>query len=93
MAEKIIKLLGVEPRGGYRLALRFSGGATGVLDFATFVDAGTPMTEPLRDPAFFARYFIEMGALGWPNGLELGAGALWGRLEGVGELVRGKRVG
>lgn len=72
MAKKIIKLIGAEPRGGYRLALRFSDGATGVFDFATFVDAGTPMTEPLRDPAFFARYFIEMGRwigrMGWSLG-------------------------
>jgi hypothetical protein len=40
---KVIKLTEVEPKGGYRLALRFSDGAVGVFDFAPFVDANTPM--------------------------------------------------
>ncbi|TNY25438.1 DUF2442 domain-containing protein [Fulvimonas soli] len=88
----MIKLIEVEPRGGYQLALRFSDGAAGVLDFAPFVDANTPMTAPLRAPAFFARHHIELGALAWPNGLDFSAGSLYRRLEDAGKLVRGKRV-
>lgn len=34
-----------------------------VFDFTPFVEAGTEMTEPLRDAAFFKRCFIELGAL------------------------------
>jgi hypothetical protein len=88
----MIKLIAVEPKEQYRLLLRFSDDSHGVLDFASFVDAATEMTEPLRDPAFFARHFIELGALAWPNGLEFSAGALHQRLQDEGELVRGKRV-
>ena len=30
-----------------------------------------PLLEPLRDSVYFARFFIDAGALCWPNGLEL----------------------
>ncbi len=86
------KLIGVEPKGGYQLALRFSDGATGVFDVAPLVEAGTPMTEPLRDPEFFARHTIELGALAWPNGLDFSAGSLYRRLQDAGRLTGGKKV-
>lgn len=88
----MIKLTEVESKGGYQLALRFSDGASGVFDFTQFVDAGTPMTEPLRDPAFFARHYIELGALAWPNGLDFSAGSLYRRLRDEGKLASGKKV-
>lgn len=88
----MIKLIEVESKGGYQLTLRFSDGASGVFDFAPFVDADTPMTAPLRDPAFFARHYIELGALAWPNGLDFSAGSLYRRLEDAGELAHGKQV-
>lgn len=88
----MIKLIEVEPKGGYQLALRFSDGAAGVFDFAPFVDANTPMTAPLRDPVFFASHYIELGALAWPNGLDFSAGSLYRRLQDAGKLVHGKRV-
>ena len=60
----MIKLIAIEPKQGYGMLLRFSNGACGTFDFTPFVEAGTEMTEPLRDPAFFKRCFIEAGALG-----------------------------
>ena len=82
----MIKLVSIEARGGTRLLLRFSDGAWGICDFASFVEANTSMTAPLRDAAFFARHFIEMGALAWPNGFDLSAGSLHQRLHDAGEL-------
>ena len=32
---------------------------------------GGEMVEPLRDPAFFARVFLDVGILTWPNGFDL----------------------
>ena len=29
------------------------------------------MTAPLKDPAFFARVFVEMGVPTWPNGCDI----------------------
>ncbi len=46
------------------------------------------MTRPLADAAYFARAFIEGGALAWPNGFELSADALHRRLAASGALVR-----
>ncbi len=88
----MIKLIAVEPKEGWQLLLRFSDGASGVFDFSRFVEADTEMTVPLRDPAFFARHFIELGALAWPNGLDFSAGLLYQRLQDEGRLVRGKKV-
>ncbi|TAM57253.1 MAG: DUF2442 domain-containing protein [Rhodanobacter sp.] len=82
----MIKLKAVESKGGYRLLLRFSDGSSGVLDFAPFVEAATEMTAPLSDPTFFSRYFIELGALAWPNGFDLSAESLHRRLEKDGGL-------
>ena len=67
---------------------RLSDDAWGIYDFAHFIDAGTEMTARLRDPAFFARYFIEAGALACPNGFYLSAESLYRRLEVSGDLRR-----
>lgn len=88
----MIKLIAVEPKDACKLLLRFSDGSWGVYDFARYVEAGTPMTEPIRDADYFARHFIELGALAWPNGLDLGAEALHQRLRDAGELRRYSRV-
>jgi len=46
------------------------------------------MVQPLRDAAFFKRFFIEEGALAWPNGLDLSADSLHRRLAEQGRLQR-----
>ena len=85
----MIKLTAIEPSKDRRLLLHFSDGARGVFDFTPFVEAGTAMTEPLREPAFFSKAFIELGALAWPNGFELSAESLYRRLGEAGALQRG----
>ena len=46
------------------------------------------MVRPLKDPAFFARVFVELGALTWPNGFDLDPIALHDRMAAAGELSR-----
>ncbi|MGB4860289.1 MAG: DUF2442 domain-containing protein [Dokdonella sp.] len=82
----MIKLIAVEPKGEERLLLRFSDGSSGIFDFAQFVEANTEMTAPLAEPDFFSRYFIEAGALAWPNGFDLSAASLQQRLDEAGKL-------
>lgn len=84
----MIKLIAIEPHGGTTLLLRFSDGTQGLYDFASFIDADTEMTAPLRDPGFFSRHFIEAGALAWPNGFDLSAHSLHRRLQESGDLRR-----
>lgn len=85
----MIKLTAIEPSKDRCLLLHFSDGARGVFDFTPFVEAGAAMTEPLREPAFFSKAFIELGALAWPNGFELSAESLYRRLGEAGALQRG----
>lgn len=88
----MIKLIAVEPKGAYKLLLRFSDEAWGIYDFAHYVEAGTQMTAPLKNPDYFKRYFIELGALAWPNGFDLSAESLYRRPQEAGELHRDSKV-
>jgi hypothetical protein len=82
----LIKVVKVEPLGGHRLRIRFSDGRIGERDFADVVSAGGPMLEPLRDPAYFARVFIEFGAPTWLNGYDLAPNALHAEMSEAGSL-------
>ncbi len=72
----MIKLIQATPQFGFRLKLVFSDHSWGELDFKPSLQRTGSLLEPLRDPIYFARCFIEMGALCWPNGLELGTESL-----------------
>ena len=82
----MIKVIAAEHTGNYEIRLAFSDKTGGVLDLRPFAEAGTSMTEPLRDAAFFQRFFIEAGALAWPNGFDLSARSLQARLREAGRL-------
>ena len=82
----LIKVAKVEPLGGHRLRLRFSDGSVGERDFGDIVAAGGPMLDPLHNSAFFARVFVEFGALTWPNGYDLAPNALYAEMSEAGLL-------
>jgi Protein of unknown function (DUF2442) len=65
----MIKVTKIKPLGGYRLHATF--GAAGEHDFSALVAESGPMGEPLRDPAYFARVFLEYGAPTWPNSFDM----------------------
>lgn len=73
---EIVHVTKVEKLGGFRLRLTFSDGTVGERDFSDLVAETGEMVEPLRDPAFFNRVFIECGVLAWPNGFDLDSIAL-----------------
>ena len=73
---ELVDVVRVEPRGRYRLALAFSDGTEGEHDFADLVAEGGEMVEPLGDPDFFTRVFLDDGILTWPNGFDLDSIAL-----------------
>ncbi len=78
----------VEYLDGFRLRIRFSNGRQGVHDFSSTAARDGEMVRPLKDPAFFARVFVEFGALAWPNGFDLDPIALHDRMSAAGELTR-----
>ena len=58
------------------LRLAFSDGSEGDLDFAPILARDTDLTRPLAQPEYFGGFFLELGALCWPNGLEFSARSL-----------------
>lgn len=84
----MIKLVHIERHSDATLDLAFSDGSSARWSAADLIARDTVMTRPLADPAYFARAFIEGGALAWPNGLELSATSLHRRLDENGALLR-----
>jgi hypothetical protein len=82
----IVKVLKVQKVGGFRLRLRFSDGTEGVRDFSDIVNGAGSMVAPLRDPKFFARVFLQIGTLTWPNGFDLDSIALHDEMKDAGQL-------
>jgi Protein of unknown function (DUF2442) len=68
MLTKVLELLVIPP---YGLHVRFNNGQAGVHGCSKLVLEPGPMIEPLRDPALFARAFLEFGAPTWPNGFDM----------------------
>ena len=67
---KLVDARRVKALDGYRLEIVFDDDTVGVVDLSEFVRLG-PVTEPLLDPDFFARVFVEMGVPTWPNGCDI----------------------
>jgi hypothetical protein len=84
----MIKLTALRPLDDAKLALTFSDGSHGIWSAESLVARDTVLTRPLADPSYFARAFIEAGALAWPNGLELSAWTLQAELREAGLLKR-----
>jgi len=84
---KMVRAVRVKALEGYRLEIVFDDHMTGVLDLNDFVRSGV-VTEPLRDPAFFARVFVEMGVPTWPNGCDIDAINAHMELEAAGLLKK-----
>jgi hypothetical protein len=84
----MIKVAKIKCLGGHRMRAAFSDGMAGEYDFAAIVRDGGPMVEPLRDPGYFARVFLEDGAPTWPNGYDVAPGWLRREIEATGALAR-----
>ncbi|HEV2745913.1 MAG TPA: hypothetical protein VGW34_01275 [Allosphingosinicella sp.] len=84
----MIELVRIDVAGERMLDLTFSDGSTGRWSADAVIARDTVLTRPLGDPGYFARAFVEAGALAWPNGLEFSGHALHGKLAEAGSLTR-----
>jgi hypothetical protein len=78
----------VEPLPGYRLRVRFVDGVEGIVSMAKLVnskDAG--VFAVLRDPGFFAKAIVILGAVTWPGNIDLAPDAMHDEIEAHGEWV------
>jgi len=66
------KVTSIELVGGYRIRVTFRDGYMSEVDlWPLFSNPRGPLTEPFRDPLFFAQAFLERGTLTWPNGCDI----------------------
>jgi hypothetical protein len=84
----MIDVVSVRPIGGFKLEIEFSDGTVGVRDFSFVTKKTGSMAQPLKDPAYFARVFIDDGALTWPNGYDWDPIALHEDMKAEGLLRR-----
>ena len=76
----MIKIVQARPATGTKISLMFSDGSRGEFDVAALIERKTELTAPLLDEHFRNRFFLELGALCWPNGLALSAASIHRRL-------------
>ncbi|MBI3523498.1 MAG: DUF2442 domain-containing protein [Betaproteobacteria bacterium] len=68
----MIKILSARYCENFCIALQFSDGTEGKFDASAYLkERHGSLLEALHDEVFFKRFFIDAGALCWPNGLEL----------------------
>jgi hypothetical protein len=66
-----------EYRGDCRIHLVFNDGLEETIDFSDWLEG--PIFEPLKDDAYFRRFFIEGGTVTWPNGADIAPETLHAR--------------
>jgi hypothetical protein len=78
-------VVGVEPIGPARLAVRFVDGVTGEVVFRDSFFHG--VFEVLKDPATFSRVRCDNGFVEWPGALDLAPDAMHDAIKADGRWV------
>jgi hypothetical protein len=60
---------------GFVVDVRFNDGTEKHIDLSQWFKG--PVFKPLKDPKFFAKFFVEGGTLAWPNGVDIAPEALY----------------
>ncbi len=64
-----------EYRGGYRIHVTFNDDSDKTIDFRQWLEG--PVFEPLKDPEYFRRFFLDGGTVVWPNGADIAPETLY----------------
>jgi len=70
-------VVGATYQGEHTIRVSFSDGVERDIDFSEWLIG--PVFEPLEDPKYFERFFIEGGTIGWPNGADIAPETLYER--------------
>ena len=68
-------VVSAEYEDGYRIRLSFSEGTVKTVDFRKWLN--DPVFEPLKDPSYFRRFFLDAGTVVWPNGADIAPETLY----------------
>lgn len=60
---------------GFIIAMRFNDGTEKHVDISQWFKG--PVFKPLKNPRFFAKFFVEGGTLAWPNGVDIAPETLY----------------
>ena len=60
---------------GFRIHLTFNDGTEATVDFEAWLTG--PIFEPLRDLAYFQKFFLAGGTVVWPNGADIAPETLY----------------
>lgn len=76
------RIVAAEARPGYRLWLRFTDGAEGIVDLTHLVGRG--VFAPWKDPAEFSKVRVDPSTrtVFWPGGIDLDPDVLYSRVTG-----------
>lgn len=58
-----------EYRGGYRIHVTLNDNSENMMDFGQWLEG--PIFEPLKDPGYFRRFFLDGGTVAWANGADI----------------------
>ncbi len=78
-------VVSVEPRGPFRLEVRFKDGTKGDVRFEPSALQG--VLEPLSDAHFFEQVFTEDGAVAWPGNVDIAPDAMHAEIAENGEWI------
>jgi hypothetical protein len=68
----VMQVLSARYADDFKIALDFSDHTQGVFDANAYLATRSgALLDALREPAYFNHFFIDAGALCWPNGLEI----------------------
>ena len=72
---------------GFVIAMRFNDGTEKHVDISQWFKGR--VFKPLKDPKFFAQFFVEGGTIAWPNGVDIAPEALYDAID-VRSQLKGK---
>jgi|SRR5882672_7464182 len=64
-----------EYRGDFRIHVAFNDNSENTIDFQKWLHG--PIFEPLKNPAYFQRFFVDGGTVVWPNGADIAPETLY----------------
>jgi hypothetical protein len=80
------RITNVAPLSGYRIAVYFFDGITGVVHMKTRIKSPKAgMFASLRDPAIFNQVRVELGVVTWPGEVDLAPATMYAELAAHGE--------
>ena len=73
--DRIPSVIKAAYRGGYRIHVTFDDHSEKTIDFRAWLKG--PVFEPLKNPKYFRRFFLDGWTIAWPNGADIAPEALY----------------